>query len=94
MRPNIRKLRDNQPKDPSAGSAFKNPPGDYAGRLIEAVGLKGVRRGDMAFSNIHANFLVNLGKGRFDDAIYLINLAKERVYKEFNIVLKEEIKIV
>ena len=88
------KLRANQPKEPSAGSAFKNPPGDYAGRLIEAVGLKGVRRGDMAFSNIHANFLVNLGKGRFDDAIYLLNLAKERVYKEFNIELKEEIKIV
>ncbi len=88
------KLRDNQPKEPSAGSAFKNPPGDYAGRLIEAVGLKGFRRGDMAFSNIHANFLVNLNNGTFEDAIYLLNLAKERVYKEFNVELKEEIKII
>ena len=87
------KLRDNQPKEPSAGSAFKNPPGDYAGRLIEAVGLKGVRRGDMAFSNIHANFLVNLGKGNFEDAIYLINLAKKRVKENFNINLQEEVKI-
>ncbi len=88
------KLRDNQPKEPSAGSAFKNPKGDYAGRLIEAVGLKGKRKGDMAFSQKHANFLVNLGVGNFDDAIYLLELAKRRVYEEFGVLLKEEIKIV
>ena len=86
-------LRSNQPQHPSAGSAFKNPKGDYAGHLIEAVGLKGERRGDMQWSEIHANFLVNLGKGTFEDAIYLIALAKERVYKKFNITLKEELKI-
>jgi len=86
-------LRSNQPHDPSAGSAFKNPEGDYAGRLIEAVGLKGYRKGDMAWSDIHSNFLVNLGNGNFDDARYLIDLAKEKVLKEFNIVLKEEIKV-
>ena len=88
------KLRANQPKEPSAGSCFKNPKGDFAGRLIEAVGLKGYRVGDMAFSNIHANFLVNLGNGNYEDAITLINLAKSKVKRSFNIELEEEIKIV
>lgn len=86
-------LRSNQPHDPSAGSAFKNPEGDYAGRLIEGVGLKGFRKGDMAWSDIHANFLVNLGKGTFEDASFLIELAKSKVYKKYTITLKEEIKI-
>ncbi|SFZ98164.1 UDP-N-acetylenolpyruvoylglucosamine reductase [hydrothermal vent metagenome] len=86
-------LRSNQPKDPSAGSAFKNPKDDYAGRLIEAVGLKNYRRGDMAFSEVHSNFLVNLGDGKFEDAKYLLELAKDRVLSEFNIRLVEEIKI-
>ena len=87
-------LRNNQPKEPSAGSAFKNPAGDYAGRLIEAVGLKGKRVGNMAFSEVHANFLINLGGGTFYEAKELIDLAKERVLKEFNVLLKEEIKII
>jgi UDP-N-acetylmuramate dehydrogenase len=87
-------LRKNQPKDPSAGSAFKNPKGDFAGRLIEAVGLKGKRKGDMAFSLIHSNFLVNLGAGKFEDAIWLLEEAKRRVFEEFGISLEEEIKII
>ena len=86
-------LRSNQPQDSSAGSAFKNPNGDYAGRLIEAVGLKGYRKGDMAWSEVHSNFLVNLGNGTFKDAKYLIDLAKQKVLKAFNIELREEIKI-
>ena len=86
-------LRSNQPHDPSAGSAFKNPVGDYAGRLIEAVGLKNHRKGDMAFSEVHSNFLVNLGNGTFEDAKYLIDLAKEKVLEEFDIELLEEVKI-
>lgn len=86
-------LRSNQPKDPSAGSAFKNPDGDHAGRLIEAVGLKGLRKGDMGWSNVHANFLVNLGNGNFEDALYLIRLAQEKVSKTFGVELQEEIKI-
>ena len=88
------KLRNNQPKEPSAGSAFKNPKGDYAGRLIEAVGLKGYQKGGMAWSNIHSNFLVNLGDGTFDEAIELIELAKNRVYKEFGVMLEEEVQII
>jgi UDP-N-acetylmuramate dehydrogenase len=86
-------LRSNQPHQPSAGSAFKNPDNDHAGRLIEEVGLKGVRKGDMQWSDIHANFLVNLGEGTFDEAKYLIDLAKEKVSEKFKIVLKEEIKL-
>ena len=86
-------LRSNQPHDPSAGSAFKNPEGDYAGRLIEAVGLKGYRKGDMGWSGVHSNFLVNLGSGTFEDAKYLIDLAKQKVLETFDIALKEEIKI-
>ncbi|WP_321312925.1 UDP-N-acetylmuramate dehydrogenase [Halarcobacter sp.] len=87
------KMRDNQPQVPSAGSCFKNPKGNFAGRLIQEVGLKGFRKGDMAFSNVHSNFLVNLGNGKYEDAIYLINEAKKRVKKSFNIDLEEEIII-
>jgi len=86
-------LRSNQPHEPSAGSAFRNPEGDYAGRLIEAVGLKGERRGDMQWSEVHANFLVNLGEGTFQDAYDLIELAKEKVATAFGIRLQEEIII-
>jgi UDP-N-acetylmuramate dehydrogenase len=87
------KMRDNQPNLPSAGSCFKNPKGDFAGRLIQEVGLKGFRKGDMAFSDIHANFLVNLGQGCYEDAIYLINEAKSRIKDKFNIEIQEEIVI-
>jgi UDP-N-acetylmuramate dehydrogenase len=86
-------LRSNQPKTPSAGSAFKNPEGDYAGRLIEAVGLKGFSKGGMQWSEVHANFLVNNGKGTFEEAKYLIELAKDKIFKEFTILLEEEIEI-
>ncbi|MFT7823988.1 MAG: UDP-N-acetylmuramate dehydrogenase [Sulfurimonas sp.] len=85
-------LRSNQPSAPSAGSVFKNPKGDYAGRLIEAVGLKGVQKGGMQWSTVHANFLVNLGQGTFEDSRYLIDLAKQKVKQRFDIGLEEEIK--
>ena len=87
-------MRDNQPNLPSAGSCFKNPKIHSAGYLIEKAGLKGYTIGGMAFSSIHANFLVNMGGGTFDEAIKLINLAKEKVKKEFNIELEEEIVII
>ena len=89
----FKKMRANQPATPSAGSCFKNPSGDYAGRLIEAVGLKGVMQGAMCFSEVHANFLVNNGNGRFEDAIFLIQEAQKRVYKEFKIWLECEILV-
>jgi len=89
----FKKMRENQPSTPSAGSCFKNPIGDYAGRLIEAVGLKGERVGDMEFSSEHANFLVNYGDGNFDDAIFLIKEAQKRVYAAFDIWLECEIVV-
>ncbi|MCF6339884.1 MAG: UDP-N-acetylmuramate dehydrogenase [Sulfurimonas sp.] len=89
----FKKMRQNQPSLPSAGSCFKNPEGDYAGRLIEAVGLKGKRVGGMKFSQEHANFLVNSDNGTFDEAIELIQQAQKLVYEEFNIWLECEIAI-
>ncbi|KIM05248.1 MAG: UDP-N-acetylenolpyruvoylglucosamine reductase [Sulfurovum sp. AS07-7] len=86
-------LRANQPKEPSAGSAFKNPSNDYAGRIIEAIGLKGVRKGGMGWSEVHANFLVNFGEGNFEDALYLITEAKKRAKEQFGIELQEEIQV-
>ena len=89
----FKKMRSNQPSTPSAGSCFKNPDGDYAGRLIEAVGLKGNRVGGMEFSSEHANFLVNHGDGNFDDAIFLIQEAQRKVFEEFSIWLECEIVV-
>lgn len=89
----FKQMRSNQPSTPSAGSCFKNPEGDYAGRLIEAVGLKGKRVGDMAFSEEHANFLVNYGNGSFEDAINLIKEAQKLVKEKFDIDLECEIII-
>ena len=87
-------MRDNQPNIPSAGSCFKNPKNTHsAGYLIENVGLKGHTIGGMAFSSQHANFLVNMGNGTFDEALKLINLAKKKVKEEFDITLEEEIII-
>ena len=87
-------MRSNQPNDPSAGSCFKNPPRDYAWRLIEAVGLKGERIGAMAFSEVHANFLVNYGGGTYEDALYLIREAQTRVKAAFDIELQCEVVII
>ena len=89
----FKKMRANQPNISSAGSCFKNPKGDYAGRLIEEVGLKGFMVGDMEFSKQHANFLVNHGNGTFEDAMFLIEEAQKRVYKQFKINLECEIVI-
>ncbi len=88
------KMRSNQPKKPSPGSAFKNPPNDYAGRLIEAVGLKGYQIGDASFSQVHANFLVNLGNATFEDANTLLQQAQKKVFENFGIPLELEVKIV
>ena len=89
----FKKLRDKQPTYPSAGSCFKNPKDSFAGELLDKAGLKGYRIGDMAFSNNHANFLVNLNKGTFYDAIALINKAKNEVDKKFGVKLELEIEV-
>lgn len=87
-------MRDNQPNLPSAGSCFKNPKEHAAGYLIEKVGLKGYAIGGMAFSSIHANFLVNMGGGTFDEAMKLIKLAQNKVKETFNIDLELEIEVI
>jgi UDP-N-acetylmuramate dehydrogenase len=89
----FKKMRDNQPKEPSAGSCFKNPIGHFAGKLIEEVEFKGKRVGAMMFSPIHANFLVNLGGGTYEEAITLITAVKKEVLKRFGVKLEEEIII-
>lgn len=91
---NYRAMRQNQPSEPSIGSCFKNPPGDYAGRLLEAVGLKGYTIGGAAFSEKHANFLINRGGASFEDAKNLIEIAKKRVFEEFGIELENEVILV
>ena len=86
--------RANQPKGASFGSCFVNPPGDYAGRLIEAVGLKGYAIGGAKFSEQHANFIVNFNAASFADVTGLINLARERVLEKIGIELKTEVVVI
>nr|WP_249206105.1 UDP-N-acetylmuramate dehydrogenase [Helicobacter kayseriensis] len=86
-------MRQTHPHLPSCGSCFKNPHGDYAGRLLESVGLKGYSLGGVGFSQSHANFLVNLGNGKFDEAMKLISLAQKRVWEEHGIFLECEVII-
>jgi UDP-N-acetylmuramate dehydrogenase len=71
---------------------FRNPPGDFAGRLIEAAGLKGKRIGKAEISQRHANFIVNLGGARAEDVTTLMDLARAEVKKQFGIELMAEVK--
>lgn len=87
----LARRRSTQPVEPSAGSVFRNPPGDHAGRLLEAAGLKGVRCGAAQVSPRHANFIVNLGDARATDVLALIDLMRARVYDQFGIELVPEI---
>ncbi len=77
----------------TAGCMFKNPEGHSAGKLLDMAGMKGERRGDVMVSEKHANFFINLGEGRSEDVLYLVDLAKKRVYEEFGIRLEEEVII-
>lgn len=86
--------RDTQPQGDCCGSVFKNPPGQHAGRLIEACGLKGQRRGGAVISPQHANFIINEQAATFDDILYLIELCKQRVREQFGIDLQEEVRII
>jgi UDP-N-acetylmuramate dehydrogenase len=83
-----------QPPGATMGSMFKNPPGDYAGRLIEAAGLKGARIGQAAISDLHANFFVNLGKATASDIYALITLAQQAVQERMGISLELEVELV
>jgi len=78
----------------TAGCVFKNPPGDSAGRLIEGAGLKGLRVGRAKVSELHANFIVNLGGARCAEIRKLIDIVHQKVYKSFQISLELEIEVI
>ncbi|RMD77488.1 MAG: UDP-N-acetylmuramate dehydrogenase, partial [Chloroflexi bacterium] len=82
------------PAGSSCGSVFKNPPGDSAGRLIEAAGLKGTRVGDAEISPIHANYIVNRGQARAADILTLIELARTTVAERFGVTLQLEVRVI
>jgi len=79
---------------PSAGSVFRNPDGQFAGKLIEELGLKGTKVGDAMISKKHANFIINVGNANGKDVEKLINLVKDKVKQKYNIELKIEQEII
>ena len=89
------KRRGSQPSGyPNSGSMFRNPPGDFAGRLIEAAGLKGKRIGASQISERHANFFVNLGGAKATEVRQLMDLARAEVAQRFGVELIPEVKYV
>jgi UDP-N-acetylmuramate dehydrogenase len=99
MREEVRQLyrmrRQSQPLSyPNAGSIFKNPPGEHAGRLIDQLGLKGFRIGDAEVSRTHANFIINRGHASVGDVLALIDYIKGHVLRHRGITLEEEVRIV
>jgi UDP-N-acetylmuramate dehydrogenase len=88
------KRRQTQPPGTSMGSMFRNPPGDYAGRLIEAAGLKGIRVGGAEISSGHANFFINKGNATAADVLALIKMAQNAVADKFGVQLELEIELI
>lgn len=89
-----RKRLHAQPRGRNAGSMFKNPPGSPAWKLIDAVGLRGARRGDAAISDRHCNFFVNEGNARAADVAWLVHEAERRVLEQFGVRLEREVAFV
>lgn len=90
----IQRRKEKQPQGNCCGSVFKNPVGDHAGRLIEACGLKGTRRGGAIISPMHANFIMNEDGASFDDIMALIDLCKRTVRDQCGVQLQEEVRII
>lgn len=88
----IKEKRKRHPQQPSAGSVFRNPPGKYAGQVIESLGLKGVQYGQAQISPLHANFIVNLGGAKASDVFHLINLVKKKALEQ-GIEMNTEVKL-
>jgi UDP-N-acetylenolpyruvoylglucosamine reductase len=86
-----KKRVESQPREPSAGCIFKNPPGNSAGRLIDESGLKGERVGDAEVSTVHANFIVNRGRATSADVIGLVRKIRARVKEARGIDLEPEV---
>ncbi|HHY55402.1 MAG TPA: UDP-N-acetylmuramate dehydrogenase [Chloroflexi bacterium] len=94
---NLHHRRRTQPVEPSLGSTFVNPPGDYAGRLIEAAGLKGATMGGVQVSRQHANFLINpggVGSATAADVVRLIRHVQAVVAERFGVQLAPEVQFV
>lgn len=89
-----RRQRTQPLSQPNAGSIFKNPPGTAAGRLIEALGLKGTRIGGAMISPLHANFIVNVGHATAADVAALMAHVQERVRAVYDVVLEPEVHMV
>jgi UDP-N-acetylmuramate dehydrogenase len=90
----LRQRRITQPRGGRTfGSVFKNPPGEAAGRRLEAAGLKGVRRGGAEVSNVHANFIVNLGDATTADVLTLMSLMRQGVHRTSGILLEPEVRL-
>lgn len=85
------KRKESQPRHPSAGCTFKNPPGDHAGRLVDALGLKGLRVGGAEVSEVHANFIVNRGGATAAEVIELVRRVRGVVKAESGVELEPEI---
>lgn len=94
MRRLLDKRSDSQPLGrPSAGSVFRNPPGDHAGRLIEAAGLKGAREGGAMVSDKHANFIINSDAATARDIEALIGRIRAEIGRRFGVELEPEVRI-
>jgi len=90
----VSKRKSSQPSGyPNSGSMFRNPQGDFAGRLIEAAGLKGKRIGQAQISERHANFIVNLGGAKAQDVHDLMDLARAQVKQQFGVELVPEVRL-
>src|SRR5260221_7525348 len=90
-----RERNETQPiKTKNCGSVFKNPPGDSAGRLVQAAGLKGLREGKAVISELHGNFIVNEGGATAADVAKLIERARAEVKRRFNADLEPEVEMV
>ncbi len=87
------KRRGALPSEPNAGSVFKNPEGDYAGRLVEACGLKGERSGGALISPRHANVIVNTGNARAADVLVLMKRMRDAVREKFGVTLMPEVEL-
>lgn len=86
-----RKRQETQPREPSAGCVFKNPPGNSAGRLIDESGLKGARVGDAEVSPVHANFIINRGHATGADVLELVRRVRARVREVKGVELEPEV---
>jgi UDP-N-acetylmuramate dehydrogenase len=93
----LRHRRSSQPVEPSLGSTFANPPGDFAGRLIEEAGLKGTQLGTVQISTLHANFIVNPGgadSASAVDVVRLIEYIQSVIFGRFGVKLTPEVQLV